>query len=103
MYRINRALHCFMAVCVVLFTACIDEGYRLDEVSTEVTIGQGTTTVPLGYINNKSIGELLGKTEVDVEGLEVDEEGNYLFTYSGVGEPLSIEGVNHVVDRKSVV
>lgn len=92
-----------MAVCVVLFTACIDEGYRLDEVSTEVTIGQGTTTVPLGYINNKSIGELLGKTEVDVEGLEVDEEGNYLFTYSGVGEPLSIEGVNHVVEIPAVV
>ena len=68
----NRLLVAVLAVAAV---ACVDESYRLDEVSTEVTLVEESTTLPLGNLKKKTIGDLLGDQEVN--GLVKDENGNY--------------------------
>lgn len=80
------------AVCAFALVACVDESFNLDDVSTEVTIGNGTTVLPLGYIENKTISDLLGGQ--DIEGLEKDEEGNLSFNYSSEGDTININSVS---------
>ena len=78
---------------VVLFASCVDKSFRIEEVSKEVTLGNDTTiTLPLGWLNEKSIEELLGDTEIP--GLEIDENGNFLYSYEGEEGSTTIEGVS---------
>ena len=74
---------------IVATTACVDSDYRIDEVSGEVTLISGKTKVYVGALDQMTLGDLLGDTEV--EGLEKDAEGNYAYTFSGVGETIKIE------------
>lgn len=87
----NYACRCMVAVCAFVLVACVDDTYRLDEVSTEVTLAGGTTTLPLGKLSPKTIGDLIG--DMEVEGLECDSEGNYSFSYSGSGQTIEFDGV----------
>lgn len=89
----NYALRCIAVACAIVFVACVDESYDLADVSTEVTIGQGNTKLPIGELEYKSIKDLLGENKI--EGLEIDENGNFSFSYKGEGEPISIEGVEN--------
>lgn len=84
------------AVCAFAAISCVDDSFDLDNVSTEVTIGSGTTTLPLGYLEKKTIGELLGGEGVD--GLVKDDLGNLSFNYSGEGDTLSIDGISTEFD-----
>ena len=78
---------------VVLFASCVDKSFRIEEVSKEVTLGNDTTiTLPLGWLCEKSIEELLGDTEIP--GLEIDENGNFLYSYEGEEGSTTIEGVS---------
>ena len=79
------------AVCAFAAIACVDDSVDLDNVSTEVTLGSGTTTLPLGFMEKKTIKDLLD--EQNIEGLEKDENGNLSFKYSGEGDSFSIDGV----------
>ncbi len=79
------------AICAFALVACVDDSFNLDEVSTEVTIGGGKTTLPLGYLENKTLESLLGG---DIEGLLKDEEGNLSFNYSGEGDTIDIENIS---------
>ena len=79
------------AVCAFAAAACVDRSFNLDDVSTEVTLGSGTTTLPLGYLGKKTLGELLGDSEID--GLVKDEEGNYSFVYAGENSVVEIEDI----------
>lgn len=82
-------------ICVVLaigLVACVDKSFNLDDVSKEVTVGSETTVLPLGYIENKSIADLLGGQEFD--GLVIDDSGNLSYNYVGQSSKVSIEGVN---------
>ena len=79
------------AVCAFAAVACVDRSFNLDDVSTEVTLGSGTTTLPLGYLGKKTLGELLGDSEID--GLVKDEEGNYSFVYAGENSVVEIEDI----------
>ena len=72
LYRLTGAISAFALL------ACVDDSFNLDDVSTEVTLGSGTTTLPLGYLENKTLEELLGG---DIEGLLKDEEGNLSYNY----------------------
>lgn len=92
--------HIYIVIASVLLVACVDGSYRLDDINTEVNIGQGKTTLPLGYLENKQIGDLLDVDKVD--GLEIDENGNYIFTYSSESSSIDIEGVEHVVELPAV-
>lgn len=83
------------AICAFALVACVDDSFNLDDVSTEVTLGGGTTTLPLGYLDNKTLEELLGG---DIDGLLKDEEGNLSFNYSGEGDTISIDGITTEFD-----
>lgn len=45
--------HLFWVVCAIATVSCVDDSFRLDNISTEVTVGTGTTVVPLGYFDDK--------------------------------------------------
>lgn len=82
--------------------ACVDNNFRLDEVSTEVTLGQGKTTIPLGYLKDKTIGSMLtgGQT---IDGLVVDPEtGAYSFSYEGTGASFEVDGVTNELDVPAI-
>ncbi len=83
------ACRIFAAMLIVATTACVDSDFRIDEVSGEVTLITGKTKVYVGALDQMTLGNLLGDTEV--EGLEKDAEGNYAYTYSGKGETIKIE------------
>lgn len=89
LYRLTGAISAFALV------ACVDDSFNLDDVSTEVTIGGGTTTLPLGYLENKTLEDMLGG---DIEGLLKDEEGNLSFNYSGEGDTIDIEDISTEFD-----
>ena len=80
------------AVCAFTAIACVDKSFNIDDVSKEVTLGSGTTTVPLGYLENKSLGDLLEGE--DIEGLIIDESGNLSFSYEGECKTIEVEGIS---------
>lgn len=87
------ACRIFAVMLIIVTSSCVDNNYRIDEVSTEVTIASGKTTLPIGYLENKTLGDLLAGLEV--EGLSVDADGNYSFSISGEGESVKIDGVQN--------
>jgi hypothetical protein len=80
------------AVCAFTAIACVDKSFNIDDVSKEVTLGSGTTTVPLGYLENKSLGDLLEGE--DIEGLIIEESGNLSFSYEGESKTIEVEGIS---------
>ena len=92
--RVKRYVYRLLgAVCAFATIACVDQSFDLNNVSTEVTVGSGTTTLPLGYLNDKSLGELLEGN--DIEGLHIDENGNISYRYAGESETIDIEGMTN--------
>ena len=85
---ISRAI---CAVFMIFLVSCVDNSYRIDEVSTEVTIATEKTTLPIGYLERKSIGDLLA--EQTIKGLTKDENGNYSFEVSSEGETLKFDKI----------
>ena len=83
-----RALCAFGALAVV---GCVDESYRIDEVSTEVTVCDGTTTLPIGYLETLTLEELL--KDQDIDGLVQNEDGTLAFIYDGEGDTISFDGI----------
>lgn len=85
--RIIAALFAFSAV------ACVDKDFRLDEASMEVTLGQGKTIIPLGYLKEQTIGDLLNTGQA-IEGLSIDPEtGEYSFSFKGDTASFGVEGI----------
>ena len=80
------------AVSAIVLVACVDKSFDINNVSKEVTVGSGTTVLPLGYLENKSIADLLGGQEVD--GLIIDGCGNIAYSYVGPRSEVSIDGVS---------
>lgn len=87
----NYLCRLLWAVCAIAVVSCVDAELSIDDISTEITVGQGTTTVPLGHLDKKTLGDILGDTEI--EGLECDENGNFVFSYAGEGDKVSIDGI----------
>ncbi len=90
----KHILRCLVVVlCAWTATACVDKDFRLDEVSQEVTLfGSEATTLPLGYLNKQMLSEIVDSE--DLEGLTMDDEGNYVLSYAGEPESIAIEGVD---------
>lgn len=93
MKLIDFAFRCIATVGAVVAVACVDQSFDLKDVSTEVTIGQGTTQFYVGTLEQKSIKELLGEEKID--GLDKDNEGNFIFSYSGEGDPIVVDGIEN--------
>lgn len=85
-----RVLFVYLSVIgiLLLFSACVDDNYNLDNVSTEVTIGGEEVVVPLGEIKPIALGDMIGE---QMEGL-VEENGVYTFKYEGEGDNFVIDG-----------
>ena len=78
-------------VCAIAIVSCVDSTFSVDDLSTEVTLVEGTTTVPLGYLNKQTLGDIIG--DIEAQGLECDDNGNYVLNYEGEGETIEIEGI----------
>lgn len=88
----HYAYRLLAAVCAFATIACVDDSFRLDNISTEVTVGSGTTTLPLGYLNDKTLGELIEGQ--NIEGLHIADNGDISFSYVGDSETIDIEGIS---------
>ena len=95
MKRFHKPLSRTAAAFVVAMTvatasvSCIDDEFRLDDISGEITVGQGDVTIPLGFLKTKTLGEIIGS---DIEELTTDDQGNYSISYSG-GDCFLIDGI----------
>ena len=92
MRKQSIACRLMCAACLVMVVACVDESFDLSEVSKEVTICTDKTTLPLGYLEGKTLEELLDGQ--DIEGLNIDENGNLSFSYVGETETIGIDGIS---------
>ncbi len=83
-----------MALCIV---SCVDNDFRLDEVSTEVTVGGDEIIVPLGKMERKTLGDVIGD---ELEFLKTAADGSYALSFSSYGEnsdkweKIAIDGVS---------
>ncbi len=74
---------------MALQISCVDKEFQLNDVSGEITVGQGDLTIPLGFLKPKTLGEIIGS---DIEELTTDDRGNYSISYSG-GDRFDVEGI----------
>lgn len=89
------------AICALAAVACVDESFDLSDVSTDITIGSDKTTVlPLGYLEEKTLSDLMGDQEI--KGLEKDENGNYSMHLEGDMDDFGVEGIDHVVEIPAI-
>lgn len=86
-----RLCYWFVAMALFAATSCVDESFQIDKASTQVAIGGDITTLPLGYLEEKKLGDLISVE--DLEGLVMDANGNYSLSFAGDGESISIDGV----------
>lgn len=91
MNPIKSASKWLLATLVIVSSGCVDETFRIDEVSTEVTIADGTTVLPLGKLEKMTLADMLGETQI--EGVVKGDDGTYAYSYSGEGEPQTIDGI----------
>lgn len=91
MITLKNLCRTICAMCALAIVSCVDESYRVDKISTEVTVCQETTVLPIGYYETKSLGDLLGDTTL--EGLKDDGQGNYSFVFEGTGEPIEFNSI----------
>ena len=73
----------------IAVTSCIDNAYDLDNISKEVTVGGDVVILPLGELEEKSLGELIGDANTEL----VDEDGVYKIKYTGEGDTFTIDGI----------
>lgn len=96
MMKKNQAYRLLTAICALSFIACVDNDFRLDETSLEVTVGGEKTVLPLGYLEQTTLADLLENVdEESLEWLKTDENGNYSLQFVGDEESLEVEGINN--------
>lgn len=81
------------AMALFVVTACVDKNLQLDKVSTEVAIGGDVTTLPIGYLDKQTLGDIINLE--DTEGMTVDEDGNYSLAFAGDGDEITIAGIEN--------
>lgn len=92
----NLTYRLLTAICAFSLIACVDNDFRLDETSLEVTVGGEKTLLPLGYLEQTTLADLLENVdEANLEWLKTDENGNYSLQFVGDEESLEVEGINN--------
>ena len=79
-----------VAITAAAATACIDNRYDLDNVSTEITVGGDEIIVPLGQVKEKNLGELIGNDIADLS----DENGVYTAKFIDDHDSFNIDGIS---------
>ena len=93
MKKVRFASRIIAAASAFALCACAEE-LNLDNLSTEVTIGQGTTTIPLCYIKNQSLGDMINTESID--GLILDPKtGGYSLSFEGDESTFEIDGISN--------
>lgn len=85
-----------LATAVIVLSGCVDNSFRIDEVSTEVTIADGTTELPLGRLDSLMVGDFINNQ------LDADENGNYSYGFTGSRESFKIDGFNTTIELPKV-
>ncbi len=80
-----------LCVITVLGTSCVDKEFRLDDVSGEITIASGDTSLPLGYLPDQRLGDII--TASSISNLVVYENGDYALAFEGEPQEFNIEGM----------
>lgn len=75
----NYAYRCLAVVCAIVAVACVDENFSFDKVSTEVSVINEKTVLPLGSFKRQTLGDMLKQVEMDE--LTKNEDGSYEFIY----------------------
>ncbi len=92
-----------VAVAMLVCHSCMDKDMQLDNINPEITVGNHDFTLPIGYINERPLGELLdleaingtnADGSVNEQGLRIDADGNYYFGYDGNAKA-EISGVDN--------
>lgn len=97
---INSVYRWLILLVAFVSTSCVDETFRIDEVSMEVTIAQDTTTLPLGDLERMTLGDLMDKAE-GIDTLLTNKDGHYVLGVSD-GGAYTIEGIEHVVEIPAI-
>lgn len=93
MKKVRFASRIIAAASAFALCACAEE-LNLDNLSTEVTIGQGTTTIPLCYIKNQSLGDMINTESID--GLILNPKtGGYSLSFEGDESTFEIDGISN--------
>ncbi len=71
------AYRCLAVVCAVVTVACVDDQYRLDEVSTEISVISEKTVLPVGSVERRTLGELIGEDRELPSYLRRNDDGSY--------------------------
>lgn len=90
---LSRAL---VALLIVVTVACVDEDFKVKDTSLEVTVGQEETTLPLAYMEKKSIKELFNLE--DATDLIIDEDGNMTYRYANSANKVDVKKFDTVFD-----
>lgn len=81
------------ALCAIatLGTSCVDNEFRIDEVSGEITIASGDTSLPLGYLPDQRLGDIINASSIS--NLVVYENGDYALAIEGTPQEFNIDGM----------
>lgn len=90
------AYRCLAVVCAVVTVACVDDQYRLDEVSTEISVISEKTVLPVGSVERRTLGELIGEDRELPSYLIRNDDGSYEVKYDttaiiSLGEQIDLE------------
>lgn len=85
----NYAYRCLAVVCAIVAVSCVDKDFSVDKVSTEVSVFEGKTVLPIGTFEKVYLGDLLGDVESSV--IRKNEDGSYDFIYEIPEETISPE------------
>lgn len=93
--RLRSTVRTIASSCIALLPAlctcsCVDNDFQIDDVNQEVTIGTEGLTLPLGYVEEKSLDEIIG---TNISELTTDADGNYSLGYTGNGS-FTIDGIS---------
>lgn len=90
----NYAYRCLAVVCAIVAVSCVDKDFSVDKVSTEVSVFEGKTVLPIGTFEKCSLGDLLGDSLSDLR----KEDGTYSFSEEQEPKSLS-EDLNFNLDE----
>ena len=88
----NYAYRCLAVVCAIVAVSCVDENFSVDKVSTEVSVLDGKTVLPIGSFEKVSLGDLLGSDTELPEMLVRHEDGSYELFYEIPADNLTPDG-----------
>lgn len=86
----SALLPCMAVASALCAVSCVDKDFRLGDISSEITIGGEDFNLPLGYVGEKTLGEIIG---TGIEEMKADSEGNYSVGYTGNGS-FAIDGIS---------